>query len=91
MTTPIDAWMAIAKFHEEQLVIAKKKLEEDEEGQICHVHRHDNGGSYSVYNLVFGHKGCDGVYDNEHRFIHSPRGDYYLAKKYYEHKPDMKQ
>ena len=30
MTTPIDAWKAIAKFHEEQLVIAKKKVQEME-------------------------------------------------------------
>ena len=30
MTSPIDAWKAIAKFHEEQLIIAKKKVQEME-------------------------------------------------------------
>jgi hypothetical protein len=30
MTSPIDAWKAIAKFHEEQLLIAKNKIEEME-------------------------------------------------------------
>ena len=30
MTSPIDAWKAIAKFHEEQLVIAKNKIQEME-------------------------------------------------------------
>jgi len=30
MTSPIDAWKAIAKFHEEQLVIAKNKVQEME-------------------------------------------------------------
>ena len=30
MTSPIDAWKAIAKFHEEQLLIAKNKLQEME-------------------------------------------------------------
>lgn len=68
-----------------------EKVEDDEEGQICHVRRHDDAGSYTADNLVFGHKGCDGLYDNEHRFIHKSCGDYYLAKKYYEHQPDPKQ
>jgi len=30
MSSPIDAWKAIAKFHEEQLLIAKNKLQEME-------------------------------------------------------------
>jgi hypothetical protein len=30
MTSPIDAWKAIAKFHEEQLLIAKNKIQEIE-------------------------------------------------------------
>jgi hypothetical protein len=30
MTSPIDAWKAIAKFHEEQLLIAKNKIQEME-------------------------------------------------------------
>jgi hypothetical protein len=68
-----------------------EKVGEDEEGQICHVNRYDNGGLFTIHNLVFGHKGCDSQYDNEHRFIHSPCGGYYLAKKYYEHQSDMKQ
>lgn len=66
-------------------------IEDTEEGQIAHVHRHDVHGQYTRDNLVWVHKGCDGLYDNEHRFIHNPYGGYYLAKKYYEHKPDRKQ
>lgn len=66
-------------------------IEDNEEAQIGHVHRHDMHGQYSSDNLVWVHKGCDGLYDNEHRFIHSPYGGYNLAKKYYEHKPDRKQ
>jgi hypothetical protein len=34
MTSPIDAWKAIAKFHEEQLVIAKKKVQEMESVKV---------------------------------------------------------
>lgn len=64
---------------------------DEEEGQICHIKRYDEGGEFTTNNLVRGHKGCDSLYDNEYRFIHKPGGGYYLAKKYYEHQPDMKQ
>ena len=63
----------------------------DQEGQTSHVDRHDSGGRYTKDNLVFSHKGCDASYDNEHRFIHHPRGGVFLDKKYPQHHPDMKQ
>ena len=34
MSSPIDAWKAIAKFHEEQLLIAKKKVQEMESVKV---------------------------------------------------------
>ena len=62
-----------------------------EGGQVCHVERKDNNGSYTLDNLVWGHKGCDSSYDNEHQYIHVPDGGYYLAKKRRADEPDMKQ
>jgi hypothetical protein len=62
-----------------------------EEGQVCHVERKDNDGLYTLDNLVWGHKGCDSSYDNEHQYIHVPGGGYYLARKRRADEPDMKQ
>jgi hypothetical protein len=62
-----------------------------EVGQVCHVDRRDKHGTFTLDNLVWGHKGCDAIYDNEYAFIHRPGGGFYLSDLYSGHKPDMKQ
>lgn len=62
-----------------------------EVGQVCHVDRREKDGKFTLDNLVWGHKGCDSIYDNEHAFIHRPGGGFYLSDLYSGHKPDMKQ
>lgn len=62
-----------------------------EVGQVCHVDRRDKHGTFTLDNLVWGHKGCDAIYDNEYAFIHRPGGGFYLSDLYSGHKPHMKQ
>jgi hypothetical protein len=68
-----------------------RMIKEYQQGNICHVHPHHKSGLYTLVNLGFGHAGCDAMFDNEHRFIHSPYGGYYLAEDALHCKPDGKQ
>ena len=68
-----------------------RAIKATETGQVCHIDRRDKKGAFTLDNIVWGHKGCDGIYDNEHAIIHSPGGGFYLSDLYSGHKPDMKQ
>jgi len=58
--------------------------------QICHIKRHDDGGTYDIDNLMYGHRSCDAAYDDG-RIVHDPMGGYWLHKLYTSFKPDLQQ
>ena len=65
-------------------------FEDCETPNICHIKRHDEGGSYTLDNLLYAHSSCDSLYD-EGRIIHDPNGGCWLHKATKHYSPDMKQ
>lgn len=66
-----------------------KKLNIYDKLQICHVKRNDQGGPYSLDNLMYGHIKCDAVYDGG-GLIHDPKGGYWREDTNL-YKPDLSQ
>ena len=61
-----------------------------EDTQISHIHRFDDGGTYTEDNLVFTHRECDAIYDSG-KIIMDINNTFWIHKMYINHTFDENQ
>jgi 5-methylcytosine-specific restriction endonuclease McrA len=59
--------------------------------QICHMKRHDKGGTATLDNLFLGHWGCDATFDSDREILYDERNGVWLRGNAVNYNPDKNQ